>query len=92
MYEAQKANLPSDAPSKEPSLSQMTKLALQRLSHEENGFYLFVEGGRIDHAHHDNEAIRALYEFVELEKTINETLSVIDPNETLVLVSADHRH
>ena len=53
------------------SLSQMTEVAIKRLEKEENGYYLFVEGGRIDHAHHDNQAVRALYEFVEFEKTIN---------------------
>ena len=49
----------------------MAEVAIKRLEKEENGYYLFVEGGRIDHAHHDNQAIRALYEFVEFEKTIN---------------------
>ena len=49
----------------------MTEIAIKRLEKEDNGYYLFVEGGRIDHAHHDNQAIRALYEFVEFEKTIN---------------------
>lgn len=33
-----------------------------------------------------------MYEFVEFEKTINQTLEVIDPEETLVLISADHSH
>lgn len=37
----------------EPSLTDMTEFAVKELSKEENGFYLFVEGGRIDHAHHD---------------------------------------
>ena len=36
--------------------------------------------------------VRALYEFVEFEKTINETMQVIDPEETLVIISADHSH
>ena len=42
MYEIEKQNLPE--PSKEPSLSEMTKVAVQRLEQEENGYYLFVEG------------------------------------------------
>ena len=36
--------------------------------------------------------VQALYEFVEFEKTINQTLQMIDPEETLVLISADHSH
>ena len=38
----------------QPSLIEMTEKAIQMLSkNEENGFFLLVEGGRIDHAHHD---------------------------------------
>merc|ERR1711935_328422 len=90
-YETEKLNDP-ELLAKEPSLSEMTKLALTRLEQEENGYYLFVEGGRIDHGHHANQPVRALYEFVEFEKTINQTMEVIDPEETLVLISADHSH
>ena len=50
-YETEKLNDP-ELLAKEPSLSEMTKLALTRLEQEENGYYLFVEGGRIDHGHH----------------------------------------
>ena len=41
----------------EPGLTQMTEFAVKQLSKEENGFYLFVEGGRIDHAHHDKYVV-----------------------------------
>ena len=44
----------------EPSLTQMTEFAVKQLSKEENGFYLFVEGGRIDHAHHDKYVVTHL--------------------------------
>ena len=38
----------------QPSLIEMTEKAIQMLSkNEEKGFFLLVEGGRIDHAHHD---------------------------------------
>ena len=46
----------------EPSLTQMTEFAVKQLSKEENGFYLFVEGGRIDHAHHDKYVVPNLSE------------------------------
>ena len=36
----------------EPSLENMTEIAIQKLSMNPNGYYLFVEGGRIDHGHH----------------------------------------
>jgi len=38
----------------EPSLSEMTMAAIEVLRKNENGYVLFVEGGRIDHAHHQN--------------------------------------
>jgi alkaline phosphatase len=38
----------------------MTKSAIEILRKNENGFVLFVEGGRIDHAHHDNMAHHAM--------------------------------
>lgn len=38
----------------EPSLSEMTVAAIEVLQKNKNGYVLFVEGGRIDHAHHQN--------------------------------------
>ena len=40
--------------SEQPSLAEMTRVALERLEKGPNGFLLMVEGGRIDHAHHEN--------------------------------------
>ncbi|VCW85552.1 unnamed protein product, partial [Gulo gulo] len=37
----------------DPSLMEMTEVAVRLLSRNPRGFYLFVEGGRIDHGHHD---------------------------------------
>jgi len=37
----------------QPTLTEMTELAIKRLEQEDNGYYLFVEAGRIDHGHHD---------------------------------------
>ena len=51
-YETEKMN-DEELAAREPSLSEMTQLALKRLMQEEEGYYLFVEGGRIDHGHHD---------------------------------------
>ncbi|PVD35558.1 hypothetical protein C0Q70_02521 [Pomacea canaliculata] len=46
----------------EPSLAQMTKKAIQILSKNPKGFFLLVEGGRIDHAHHEGNAANALHD------------------------------
>ena len=52
-------------PDDQPTVSQMTEVAIKKLEKNPNGFYLFVEGGQIDFGHHGNEAIAALYEFKE---------------------------
>ena len=52
-----------------------------------------VEGARIDMGHHENWAARALAETLEFDATIEETLKWIkNPDETLVIVTADHSH
>ena len=51
-YEFQREN-GANQDSEEPSLSEMTKVAIEMLRKSENGFFLMVEGGKIDMAHHD---------------------------------------
>lgn len=76
----------------EPSLSEMTAAAIDVLKKDEDGFFLMVESGRIDHAHHAGNAAGALSETVELSKAVEMALANTDPNETLILVTADHSH
>ena len=40
-------------PEAEPSITEMTEAAIKILQKSENGFFLMVEGGKIDVAHHD---------------------------------------
>ena len=51
-----------------------------------------VEAGRIDSAHHENWAVRALNETVSFDKAIKLALSMVDVKDTLVIVTADHTH
>ena len=76
----------------EPSLDMMTKQAILRLQKGPNGFFLMVEGGRIDQAHHKNWAKKALEETLELEKAVQVALELTNPDETLIVVTADHSH
>ena len=57
-------------PAGEPSLVDLTKAAITRLSQDEDGFVLMVEGGRIDHGHHGVSAARALSETDELDQAL----------------------
>jgi alkaline phosphatase len=79
-------------PAGEPSLSRMTGFALDVLGRDPDGYFLLVESGRIDHAHHDTNAYRALVETVELARAVQVAMDRTDPEETLILVTADHSH
>jgi alkaline phosphatase len=76
----------------EPSLSEMTSKAIDILSRNKKGFFLMVEGGRIDHAHHDGNAFRALTETIELSNAVRTARSKVDLDDTLIIVTADHSH
>ncbi|MFU7526904.1 alkaline phosphatase [Qipengyuania sp. ASV99] len=78
--------------STEPTLTDMTAQAITRLSGDSDGFYLMVEGGRIDHAHHGGQAGLALEETVEFARAIQYAIDNTDPEETLIMVTADHSH
>jgi len=79
-------------PTKEPSLAQMTKKAIDILSKNGNGYFLMVEGGRIDHALHGTNAYRALTDTIAFDNAIKTALDNVDLSNTLVVVTADHDH
>nr|AVD96954.1 ALP-5 [Nilaparvata lugens] len=79
-------------PDGDPSLAEMTIAALSILQKNTRGFFLFVEGGRIDHAHHYNNPYRALDETLALEAALLAVLSLVDQTETLIVVTSDHSH
>ncbi|MFD2404785.1 alkaline phosphatase [Azorhizophilus paspali] len=54
----------------EPSLAEMTEKAIKLLQQNKSGFYLMVEAGRIDHAHHAGNAYRALTDTVALAEAL----------------------
>lgn len=59
------------------------------------GFYCnfrFVAGGRIDHANHFNNAYRALDETLAMETALIVALSLVNPTETLIVLTSDHSH
>ncbi len=79
-------------PTEEPSLADMTSRAIDILSNNKKGYFLMVEGGRIDHAHHDGNAYRALRDTVALSDAVRKAASKVDLSETLIIVTADHSH
>lgn len=89
-YYLDRINQP-DLGKKQPSLPEMTRIALEKLSRNPKGFLLQIEAGRIDHASHSNDAWAAILDTYELDLT----LAVIDDYlkvnpKTLVIVTSDH--
>ncbi|MEZ4280229.1 MAG: alkaline phosphatase [Myxococcota bacterium] len=76
----------------EPSLAEMTSIAIDLLARDPDGFFLMVEGGRIDHGHHVGSAYHALSDTIALSEAVAVALQKTSPRDTLVVVTADHSH
>jgi alkaline phosphatase len=79
-------------PEGEPSLAEMTAKAIDILLENDRGFVLMVEAGRIDHVHHAGNAYRALEDTIALDAAVRAAYDKVDPQETLIVVTADHSH
>ncbi len=76
----------------EPSLSEMTEKALAVLDNNDDGFFLMVESGRIDHGHHAGSAHGALTDAIAFAEAVQTAMDNTNPEETLIIVTADHSH
>jgi alkaline phosphatase len=76
----------------EPSVAEMTEKAIGILKKNDKGFFLMVEGGRIDHAHHAGNAYRALTDTIAMDEAVQKAMEKTDPKDTLIVVTADHSH
>jgi alkaline phosphatase len=81
----------------QPNLSEMTARSIELLSANPNGFFLMVEGGKIDHALHNANASNALAETIAFDDAIEvaiDKMRALDPGlkHTLIVVTADHDH
>lgn len=76
----------------QPSLAEMTAKAIELLSRNKKGYLLVVEAGRIDHAHHTNNAYNALADTVALSKAVAVAVAQTQEADTLIIVTADHSH
>lgn len=87
-YEADRENDISG----EPSLSEMTSKAIDVLDNNNEGFFLMVEAGRIDHGHHAGSANGALTDAIAFADAVQAAVDSTDPEDTLIIVTADHSH
>ncbi|CAB3230331.1 unnamed protein product [Arctia plantaginis] len=76
----------------EPTLAELTETAIKILRRNNKGIFLFVEGGRIDHGHHDNRVQFALDETVQLSEAVKRAAGLLSQDDTLIVVTADHAH
>ena len=74
-----------------PTLAEMTSSALDVLSRHDKGFFMLVEGGRIDYAGHANDAGSLLHEILDFDEAVGMALAYQRSHpDTLVVVTADH--
>lgn len=77
-----------------PSLAEMTESAIKHLTlgeRSENGFFLMVEGSKVDWAAHDNDAVALVNEFTEFDKAVGRAIEFAKRDgNTVVIVTSDH--
>ncbi|HWR54419.1 MAG TPA: alkaline phosphatase [Bryobacteraceae bacterium] len=74
-----------------PTLAEMVSAALSTLKASPKGFLLQVEGGRVDHAAHNNDAAALLWDQLAFDDAIETVLKFAERNpETLIVITADH--
>jgi alkaline phosphatase len=79
------------SPEKEPSLAEMTEKAMDILSRNPRGFFLMVEGGRIDHAGHERNLSKIVADTLAFDEAVKTAMDFASKNnDTLVIVTADH--
>ncbi len=76
----------------EPSIAEMTDKAIDILQKNKKGFFLMVEGGRIDHGHHAGNAYRALTDTIAMSDAVRKAMEKTDAKDTLIVATADHSH
>ncbi len=75
-----------------PSLAEMTAQGIRLLSQDKDGFFLMVEGGRIDHAAHANDVAGVIGDTLAFDNAVKEVIAFYKkhPKNTLIIVVGDH--
>jgi len=74
-----------------PSLEEMTEKAIERLSKDQNGFFLMVEGSKVDWAAHANDPIACITEYLAFDRAVQAAIDFAKKDgETTVVVLPDH--
>lgn len=87
-------SLPNDLdrdPERVPSLADMTKKAIGILSADPEGFFLLVEGSKIDWAAHDNDPVGIITEYLAFDDAVKEAINYANRDgHTAVVIVPDH--
>ena len=76
----------------EPSLAEMTAASIKALAGSENGYFLTIEGGRVDHANHAGNLARTVSDGLAFSDAVAKAIEMTDAQDTLIIVTADHEH
>jgi alkaline phosphatase len=85
-----------DQPAENLSLAEMTEVAIETLYRGSSfwmpGFFIMVEGGKIDWACHANDAMATIGDMIDFDNAIGKALAFYEkhPHETLIVVTGDH--
>lgn len=75
----------------QPSLAEMTKKGIDTLSKDEDGFFLFVEGSKVDWAAHANDTIGIVSEVLAFDAAVKEAVDFAKADgNTMVIAVSDH--
>ncbi len=78
-------------PDEQPSLEEMTRTAIDKLSRNENGFFLMVEGSKVDWAAHANDPVGMVTDFLAFDRAVGAAIEFArQDGETAVIVVPDH--
>ena len=78
-------------PDAQPSLAEMTEKTLDLLSQDDDGFFVMIEGSRIDHAGHSNDAAAHLHDILAFDDAVASAVEFAKADgNTLVVVVSDH--
>ncbi|WGK83229.1 alkaline phosphatase [Vibrio aestuarianus] len=75
-----------------PSLAEMTEKGIELLSKNKDGFFMMIEGGRIDHAAHANDIAGTVYDTLAFDAAVQKALDFYNenPEDTLIVITGDH--
>uniref|UniRef100_UPI0025C5CD0B alkaline phosphatase n=1 Tax=Fusobacterium sp. TaxID=68766 RepID=UPI0025C5CD0B len=75
-----------------PTLKEMTDKGIALLSKDKDGFFMMIEGGRIDHASHAQDVAGVIYDTIAFDEAIKSAYEFYEkhPEDTLIVVAADH--